>query len=288
MLRLLAIAAALFTSAALAAADNTSDPAQPGRDAASATIAAIAGDPVMKRPMASLLLPLCLSIAASDSDFADDIGQRILRNADEAGVPIKQKGCTANAMLAFVDNPRSQLQASHEDRSPLFTLMREKDIEAALAARDPAFVFQSVAPSNLNSRLADVCTTAGRFMRGPDFMLSAAMIIDEAAAASLPRQQLADYITLRLLAPPGEFDPARTQAADTVLSLFADPAAAPAGMTRFDSAYLATLYRLPRSAYASEVLAETMAEVTGTRRNTAMPDRGRSELRCTWIPRSRF
>lgn len=89
-------------------------------------------------------------------------------------------------------------------------------------------------------------------------MLTTLVMIEAGAIAELSPVQVADYATLRLLAPTGEIAADSAAASQTILSLFAAPEAAPNEMTRIDRAYLRSLYTLPRTAFASEVLDETV------------------------------
>lgn len=83
------------------------------------------------------------------------------------------------------------------------------------------------------------------------------MVIDNTAVAGLSPVQIADYASLRLLAPTGEVEPVGPR---TIMTLFAAPATAPATMTRFDRAYLAALYRMPPGSFAREVLRAAVVE----------------------------
>jgi hypothetical protein len=85
------------------------------------------------------------------------------------------------------------------------------------------------------------------------------VVIDAAAAEGLTATQLADYATLRLLAPTADLsrlpDDAAQQGRTTILTLLRDREDAPPAMTRFDRAYLESLYRLPRGTMARQVMA---------------------------------
>jgi hypothetical protein len=92
-------------------------------------------------------------------------------------------------------------------------------------------------------------------------MLAALVVIDKAAVAGLSPVQIADYASLRLLAPTGEVDIAEAGSAPpTIMTLFAAPASAPQQMTRFDRAYLSALYRMPPGAFSREVLRAAVLE----------------------------
>ena len=222
----------------------------------------VAGEPDDRRPLARLRGPLCLVVAATDQDFARTVAKRIVANAQAAGIRTRSAGCTANALVNFTDNPRGQMQAVRDDGRKLFRRMSEKEIDTALAARDPAYVFQAVEQSPVFGfqdgwPAGGGWTTENSFLRAPENLLSTMVVVDSSAISGLSPVQIADYVTLRLLAPTGEVAAADPAAPQTILSLFAMPETAPSEMTRFDRTYLRTLYKMPRTAFAEEVLAET-------------------------------
>lgn len=222
----------------------------------------VAGEPDGRRPLARLRGPLCLVVAATDQDFARTVAKRIVANAQAAGIRTRSAGCTANALVNFTDNPRGQMQAVRDDGRKLFRRMSEKEIDTALAARDPAYVFQAVEQSPVFGfqdgwPAGGGWTTENSFLRAPENLLSTMVVVDSSAISGLSPVQLADYVTLRLLAPTGEVAAADPAVPQTILSLFAMPETAPSEMTRFDRTYLRTLYKMPRTAFAEEVLAET-------------------------------
>ena len=228
----------------------------------------VAGDPELRRPLARLRAPLCLAVAAADEQFARTVAQRIIDNASSADVPIRAGGCKPNALVTFSDDAHAQLQQFKAEGRKLFKRLSDADIAAALAARDPAYVFQTVQPTpriGQGDEFADESsnwTKERSILRTPEDLVTALVVIDSAAVAGLSATQLADYASLRLLAPTGELAAEDTGGQHTILSLFANPAAAPEEMTRFDRAYLKTLYGLPRTAFAKEVLEETVAALS--------------------------
>jgi hypothetical protein len=250
---------------ALAAAALAASPAAakaPAPASETAVLArTVAGHPDARRPLARLRSPLCLVVAAADQDFARTVAKRIVANARAAGIRTRPAGCTANALVNFTDDPRAQMQAVRDDGRKLFRRMSEKEIDTALAARDPAYVFQAVEQSPVFGfqdgwPAGGGWTTENSFLRAPENMLSTMVVVDSGAIAGLSPVQLADYVTLRLLAPTGEIAQSDPAAPRTILSLFAASEAAPEELTRFDRTYLRTLYKLPRTAFAEEVLGE--------------------------------
>lgn len=250
----------VLAAAALAAAPAAAEAPASGSETA-VLARTVAGQPDARRPLARLHGPLCLVVAATDQDFARTVAKRIVANARAAGIRTRQAGCTANALVNFTDDPRAQMQAVRDDGRKLFRRMSEKEIDAALAVRDPAYVFQAVEQTphfgiHDGWPAGGGWTTENSFLRAPENMLSTMVVVDSGAIAGLSTVQLADYATLRLLAPTGEIAQDDPAAPRTILSLFAAPDAAPQELTRFDRTYLRTLYKLPRTAFAEEVLSE--------------------------------
>ncbi|WP_301751353.1 hypothetical protein [uncultured Erythrobacter sp.] len=224
---------------------------------------AIAGEPAKRRPLARLRSPLCLAVAAQDEAFARTVAKRIIDNAKAAGVKTRRAGCKPNALVTFSDDAFNQISAYRAEGRKVFRRMSEREIDAALAGRDPAYVFQAVEATPrimegdapwLDS--AQNWTKERAYVRTPEDMLSTLVVIEAGAIDGLSPVQIADYASLRLLAPTGELAADDARAPDTILSLFAAPDKAPSEMTRADRAYLTSLYKLPRTAFAAEVLEE--------------------------------
>lgn len=231
----------------------------------------IAGNPRPRRPLARFESPLCLMVAASDTALGQEIAERIIENARAARVPVRGKGCRANALLALSDDAQAQLRDVRASGRRLFAGLSPREIDAALGARDPVYVFQSSRQASntgepiVNSPEAfgsggiigpqNKIWSAGRLKRDiREDMLAALVVVDKAAVAGLTPIQIADYASLRLLAPTGEVDVAEAGAPRTIMTLFVSPQTAPQTLTRFDRAYLKALYRMPAGSFASEVL----------------------------------
>ncbi|RNJ63416.1 MAG: hypothetical protein EDM03_03120 [Porphyrobacter sp. IPPAS B-1204] len=260
------LAAAVSVSAA---AREPTAPHTPTDDSAT-LVRAIAGGPDARRPLARLRNPLCLMVAAPDEAFGRIVAERITVNAKAAGVPLRRAGCTPNALVTFSQNAAEQIALRREEGHRFFRGMSEKEIDAELSGRDPAYVFQAVEATPrwgegdavLNDGPMVYWTKERSYLRTPQDLVTTLVVIDNGATGDATPTQLADYATLRLLAQTGEIAADGPQASGTILSLFAVPAAAPAQMTRADQAYLRSLYTLPRTAFAEEVLAAAEADAS--------------------------
>ncbi len=268
-----ALILALFAclGAAHAQAQDTETPAiivedERPRDEAALTDLAreLAGHPSERRPLARFEQPVCLVVASSDGEFARAVAERVIDNAKRAKVPVRGSGCKPNALVAFSDDARAQLQDIRDSGRKLFAGLNRRELNEALAGRDPAYVFQASEDKAASgqdfyralpeSPPVNFTTGTGRLSRiTREDMLSAMVVVDNAAIAGMSAVQIADYVSLRLLAPTGEVDAKEAGAPRTIMTLFAAPASAPPAMTRFDRAYLKALYRMPAGAFASEV-----------------------------------
>jgi len=265
-----AVLAALAGTASFAAADEPAPPQPPAADNA-ALVSAIAGEPIARRPLARLRNPLCLTVAANDEAFGRAVAERITDNAKAAGIPIRRAGCTPNALVTFSQNAVEQIAARRADGHSFFRGMSKGEIDTVLAGRGPAYVFHAVMPTTRigegDAVLADgpmpFWTKENSYLRTPQDLVTTLVVIEAGAVAGLSPVQVADYTSLRLLAPTGEVAPDAGRPAATILTLFAAPDKAPAQMTRADRAYLRSLYKLPRTAFAKEVLAEAQVDAAG-------------------------
>lgn len=239
----------------------------------------IAGHPRERRPLARFEQPLCLMVAASDTGLAKQIAERIIDNAKSAGVRVRGNGCKPNALVAVSDDAHAQLAAIRKSGRRLFAGLSAREIDAAMGARDPVYVFQASKQTSASGEVivsspeaggsngvpgpTNQIWSAGRLKREiREDMLAVLVVVDNAAIGGLSPAQVADYASLRLLAPTGEVDVAEAGAPRTIMTLFVAPASAPATMTRFDRAYLKWLYRMPPGSFASEVLRAAVLDAT--------------------------
>lgn len=234
----------------------------------------LAGNPRPLRPLARFEQPLCLIIAAEDAELAQDVAARIVENAKLAGVTVQGGGCKPNALVVLTADAHAQLTEIRASGRKLFAGISPRVLDAALGARDPVFVFQSsiakaASGQDFYREMPDsvpknFTTSMGRLSRvSREDMLAALVVIETGAVADLSPAQIADYASVRLLAPTGEVDAGEAGAPRTIMTLFVSPTDAPSGMTRFDRAYLKALYELPSGSFASEVLRAAVLETAG-------------------------
>jgi hypothetical protein len=230
----------------------------------------LAGNRPSGAPIAILNRPLCLLVAAEDQGFAAKVGRRVVSNAREAGIDAKRGKCRPNAAIVFAEDAHGQLSELREERGRVYGSIYAAQLTRMLAQERDGFAFQ----------LDDFNGIADRFGPGPErsALAGTLVVIDRAAAEGLDPVQLADYATLRLLAPTGDLATltARgdTAPASTILTLFRDRQEAPARMTRFDRAYLQSLYKLPQGTAARRIMARA-SQLALTDTGTVDIDTGR-------------
>jgi hypothetical protein len=239
----------------------------------------LADNPRPDRPLARFEQPLCLMVAAGDTQLGQEVAARIIANAKAAKVKVRGSGCSTNALVLIADDAHQQLQAVRSSGRRLFAGLNAREIEAAMGAHDPVYVFQSSLTTAATGQamlraMPDTppqnrVTAMGRLSRlTREDMLAALVVIDKVAVVGLSPVQIADYASLRLLAPTGEVDIAEEGSAPpTIMTLFAAPAGAPQQMTRFDRAFLAALYRMPPGAFSREVLRAAVLDCTRGQRD---------------------
>jgi hypothetical protein len=237
----------------------------------------LAGNPRADRPLARFEKPLCLMVAAGNPELGREIAARIIENAKAAKVRVRSSGCSPNALVTFSDDAQAQLREIRKSGRRLFAGLSAREIDAAMGARDPVYVFQASRETSATGQeiVASPEAAGPNGMPGPENrvfsmsrikrevredMLAALVVIDNGAAAGLSPIQIADYTSLRLLAPTDEVDVAEAGGPRTIMTLFAARDSAPATMTRFDRAYLAALYRMPRGSFSKEVLRAAVVE----------------------------
>lgn len=248
--------AALTAIAALAASVPAAVAAEeaPGRGELMQWGYTLAGNVRSDLPLTNLSTPLCLLVAAEDQDFAAKVAKRVIANAREAGIRTKRGKCRTNAVIAFAPDAHGQLIEVRKKTGRVYGSLYASQLDRLLKSEQQGFAFQLDEFQPIDRAPGLVSTAPPRAE-----MAAALVVIDAASTEGLSVEQLADYATLRLLAPTSDLRTlpatAEAQAAPTILTLLRDREAAPAEMTRFDRAYLESLYSLGRGPSARRVMA---------------------------------
>ena len=220
---------------------------------------ALAGNVLPEGKLHKLRYPMCLLVAAEDSEFAKAVATRVVDNAEAAGVAVRRGRCAPNTLIAFTDDAVGQLREMRRYYLQFYGSQYIEQIDHMLATETASFAFHE--PMQL--WMGPEVFQGQREVIGQPDVFGAAVVIEQAEADGLDPVQLADFATLRLLAPtidPGKMPQDTPQDAATILTLFSDRDNAPRAMTAFDRAYLRSLYAMPRGSSAKSVMARA-AEV---------------------------
>ncbi len=224
---------------------------------------------------------LCLSVSGLNSAGNDYLHDRIVRNAADIGLPAQGEGCRVNAMVLIFHDVAGLVERIKDEQPMLLPREERVAVDAAVARGDEFIVWHNEEDRNMGGRrLAYGRAVPGDDNVGGSFnvdarininnwpsraelafsrgVVSAAIIFDSEIIEGMEIDRLADYATMRLLAPDlipldGEFpEPA------SITAPF--PAeGGPERLTRFDRAYLTALYALRPNAPAVR-LARAVAE----------------------------
>jgi len=223
-------------------------------------------------PTTRYLDDLCISVSGLNAAGNAFVRQRIVENAAEVGLAVQEPGCRANALVLIYHDPAALVDRIMDEQPWLISAGNQNRLDRALDRGDEVLVWhneevrdesgrriphsQNIAGGTRGSH--DAIGTAARVNHGgwprrnalqhSRSVVSAAMILDSDVVAGLDIVRLADYATMRLLAP--DLVPLDDRGSPaSVTSPFPDESG-PQGLTRFDTAYLQALYSLPPNAPA--------------------------------------
>jgi hypothetical protein len=211
--------------------------------------------------------PVCPGILGLPADFAATVANRVRDVARAAGAAVAGSGCTPNILIVVAADGLEAAQALHRLRPRLFEGLAPRQIEALTRGGEAARAWQVIEMRGRDGRKAeaiDAIPSAGgppRFVKDAHVLQSSlnsriglptrqdltlsVLLVDLDAVAGRSLRQLADYAAMRTLARTRA--PAATAATRrTILALF-EPGPAARGLTRWDLAYLKSLYSTERS-----------------------------------------
>ncbi|MGY6636281.1 MAG: hypothetical protein ACXIUO_04020 [Erythrobacter sp.] len=238
----------------------------------------IGSDLDLLRPIPRFNSPLCVGVAGVRDEHAEAFAARITENAREAGVPIAGQRCLPNAMVIFAEDTRKQITALRRQNPALFGEMTRHEFKEMISSRDAAFAWRVKEVVDLFGRsferdmMADGLQgfptnrtyEVGRL--NPPIRIdttSAVVVIERAQARGKTAEQLADYATMRLLAPTVEIKTIDETTPSSIMTLFiSGDSRAPGGLTAFDKAYLASAYSIRVNGPSGMIFPETARLMT--------------------------
>jgi hypothetical protein len=217
--------------------------------------------------------PLCPGVIGLKVDVAEAVIGRIRQNAEQIGLPLANElSCEPNVIATFVADGKGYVTRLAEDDSWMF---RDMTAEERKALFDQAGNVRAWTRTVVRTRdgmtvsrrdnLMDIPQTAMWMAHSKIYVptrrdvIAAMVLFDRDAIDGLSVFQMADYITMRALAgeafkdipPPG----------GTILTLFEDPEARASELTRYDLAFLDTLYSTMPNVPAAVTLATARKKI---------------------------
>lgn len=222
--------------------------------------------PANNRGLARWNRPICVGAVNLKAEIGQYVVDRVSDVARDLGVEAREPGCRPNILIVAAADGAALASAIVEDRPRNFDL-RHNGTDAGTAAfrnfrtgDQPVRWWQISMPIDSETggravRLPGDIDPATGQPRAPairvfaasrlrtqirDDMVRSIVIVDVDRLGGANLVQLADYVAMVALAQvDGE---AETADYSTILNLFEDPAAAPAGLTDWDRSYLTALY----------------------------------------------
>jgi hypothetical protein len=230
----------------------------------------ISGKVELGRPIARFQDAMCLDVAGLNPEYHERFVRRVNANAEAAGVRIARSGCKPNAMVLFADDSREQLLGLRKANRFIFGDMPRSEFRDMLASKDRVYAWQvnevvglMGGPRDENNEFGSgvfVNRVIGFGRLSPSIRIvtrSSAVVIESRQTEGKTPEQLADYATMRLIAPTGERPADSVGGPATIMTLFSDPAGAPDGLTAFDLAYLESVYAIRPNGPVGRLYVET-------------------------------
>jgi hypothetical protein len=205
-------------------------------------------------PLARFEDQICPGIGGMDGESAESMVWRIRQNLEAFGRRLDApETCKPNLLVQFVSSGKDSIESLRRSENWLFNSMTDEERARLFNETGPARalvrVVQRTRDGIIVARQQDLSNVpqASGFMAHSKIygavrndIISAQVFLDRGALNGLTIGQLADYVTFRALTDTlPQTNGAR---AASIVSLFDGGAAAPAGLTDFDKAYLRELY----------------------------------------------
>lgn len=224
-------------------------------------------------PLARHYAPLCVMTFGIDPNYGAVLVERVKANARRLGLAVQGEGCTPNVWIGFVRNSKDQVAQLRRTNPEMFVGMKQFEIDRIFAGSGAAQVWHATERRSLDGRPIPVVKLplgnqareveaelnmqyqGGRLVSPIRVDINGSLVVfDSLRANGLTVQQLADYATMRILAPVQDIAQVEPGTVPSILTLFAEGAdPRPDGLTEFDWAYLSAFYKLDRGARAVSV-----------------------------------
>lgn len=204
-------------------------------------------------PLPRFADPVCFATVGLDRATLEQINDRLVADADQAGLALAGSGCRPNVTILFVDGIAATFERLRH-RDPMLFGQRTPDEIREIArqagpvrawsiietrSRDGDRIGAKAALASGNGILT-VATSSRLFATIRRDVLASVVLVERSSLVGKTTRQIADYLALRSLAAA---HPEAAIGEETILSLFGpDGQGAPTEMTAFDRGYLQGLY----------------------------------------------
>lgn len=197
------------------------------------------------------------------------MAQRIRDNIRALELAVGTAKCQPNSWVGFVSDSYKSVIQLRLEQPEMFSELHDYEIDRVLAGSRAAQAWHALEAKGVDGKpfnyaeieingVKKTVRVNNQFQTGrlsPTTrvdMKGSIVLFDRELSSGKTVRQLADYATLRLLAPVREpsTDPGDIQ---SILSLFSEIVMPPAGLTEFDWSYLDAYYKLQRGAQSERV-----------------------------------
>lgn len=222
-----------------------------------------AGDVPLARHYASI----CVTTFGINPDFGAVLAQRVMSNVKLLGLPVGGPGCQPNVWIGFTADSKKQVAELRKSHPEFFAELKQFEVDRIFGGSGAAQVWHSTERRNVDGRPFSTITLNGREVQANSQyqggrlvspirvdINGSLVIFDSNRVTGLTLQQLADYATVRILAPVQDIAEVQEGTVPTILALFAKgDVPPPDGLTEFDWAYLSAYYKLDRGAKVASI-----------------------------------
>lgn len=229
------------------------------------------------KPLARFHQPFCPTTIGIKEEYAAFLTERLRENAGEVGTPLASTNCDPNALLIFARDSAKTIQEMRKEQPWLFNNMLDQEWGKIVAGTGATHAWQSTEVRGVDGKFFRTIeiivfgqrkevTVNDQYQSGrlnqPIRMdvTGAVVLIDIAHLPGKTLDQIADYATMRLLAPVEDIAANDAAAVPSILTLFTAPDTAPAGLTEFDNAYLRAFYALRPNANSLAIRDATVSK----------------------------
>jgi len=254
-------------------------------DTAAQQAKAVTLKPLADNPLPRFYAPLCVKVFGIDPAYGEVIRERVMHNVRTLNLPLGRSGCQPNVWIGFSRNSKAEVERLRKQLPEMFGTLSKVEVERIFRGSGAAQAWHATEIRGADGRPMPMIEIeingvkrlvpynaqyqSGRMISTVRSDINGSIVVfDAARARGRTVQQLADYATMRVLAPVQDFETVPEDGAPTILQLFAEETATVDGLTEFDWAYLAAFYKLDRGAKASAVHDATrkaMLDGTGQR-----------------------